>query len=194
MKPPDEIKKGLNICGELDGDCDNCAYAGFKVFRMDRLRQDALTYIQQLEAKDAKQSQYIAKLEASYSQVSKALCGKENATLDELLQVIDQVKQNKPGKKLVCEITIGGEDIRKALEKVELDGKTLAEWAELVKGYKQLEAELESVRRERDAAVADLGPDCCTCKHKGETERCRWSPCGYEWRGVCPDTEVQEYA
>lgn len=36
--------------------------------------------------------EYIQKLESSYSQVSKALCGKENATPEEVLQVIDQVK------------------------------------------------------------------------------------------------------
>jgi hypothetical protein len=66
-----------------------------------------------------------------------------------------------------------------------------ADNAEKDKRIAELEQELATVKRERDAAVADLGPDCCTCKHKGETERCRWSPCGYEWRGVCPDTEVQ---
>ena len=31
-------------------------------------------------------------LETSYSQVSKSLCGKENATLEEILQEVDQVK------------------------------------------------------------------------------------------------------
>lgn len=34
----------------------------------------------------------IQHLESTYSQVSKALCGKENATLDELLQTVDQLK------------------------------------------------------------------------------------------------------
>lgn len=33
------------------------------------------------------------KLKSTYSQVSKALCGKENATLDELLQTVDQLKR-----------------------------------------------------------------------------------------------------
>lgn len=33
------------------------------------------------------------KLKSTYSQVSKALCGKENATLDELLKAVDQLKR-----------------------------------------------------------------------------------------------------
>lgn len=35
--------------------------------------------------------EYIQQLEANWNQVSKALYGKENATLDEVLRVIDQV-------------------------------------------------------------------------------------------------------
>lgn len=35
--------------------------------------------------------EYIQQLEANWSQVSKALYGKENATLDEVLRVIDQL-------------------------------------------------------------------------------------------------------
>lgn len=35
---------------------------------------------------------YIQQLESTVSQVSKALCGKENATLDKLLQTVDQLK------------------------------------------------------------------------------------------------------
>lgn len=57
----------------------------------------------------------------------------------------------------------------------------------------QLESELEAVKRERDAAVKDLGQviygvdwgiDCEYCKHKDKTvcESCEW-----EWRGACQD-------
>lgn len=35
---------------------------------------------------------YINKLESTYGQVSKALCGKENATLDKVLKAVDQLK------------------------------------------------------------------------------------------------------
>ncbi len=96
----------------------------------------------------------IRQTDASYRQLSKALCGKENATLEELLQGASQVK-----------------------------------------------AELAAVKRERDAAVADLGLCglCKVCKHMetkcNDCRRCklRIAFCDkFEWRGVCPDTEVQE--
>lgn len=105
----------------------------------------------------------IAESVANYQQVSKALCGKENAALDEVLQAVSQVK-----------------------------------------------AELEAVKRERDAAVKDMwfSAHCVNCKYRGKQENCDGTgccysceldcpcvklPCGYEWRGVCPEnTEVQE--
>lgn len=51
MKPPEEIKKGLELCGVLDGDCENCPYDdGPQLLCVDRLRKDALAYSQQLES------------------------------------------------------------------------------------------------------------------------------------------------
>ncbi len=73
MKTPDEIKCGLEcirtnverICVKPQkGQCPRC---------------------QQVVGRNLE-------LEAIYSQVSKALCGKENAIPEEILQVIDQVK------------------------------------------------------------------------------------------------------
>lgn len=66
----------------------------------------------------------------------------------------------------------------------------------------QLEAELEAVKRERDAAVRGLHGDCETCKHY-ETENCAYCVhdpdawCAHEenweWEGVCPENaEVQD--
>lgn len=77
MKMPDANKCGLEcirtnverVCIKPEkGQCPRC----------EQLVGESLEHIQQLEA--------------SYSQVSKALCGKENATLDEILQAISQVK------------------------------------------------------------------------------------------------------
>ena len=52
MKTPDEIKKGLELCGVLDGDCENCQYDdGRQLLCFDQLKKDALAYIQQLENK-----------------------------------------------------------------------------------------------------------------------------------------------
>lgn len=160
----------------------------------DEIKKDAFALIRQTDA--------------SYRQLSKALCGKENATLEELLQAVDQVKQNEPGKKLICEITVDGEDIRKELELMEMDGKTIIERIEPEKGYKQLEQELAAVKRERDAAVADLDNNnqCYICAHVDCWDE---EPCfsclhgdpvnnftsNFVWRGVCPEnTEVQEDA
>lgn len=107
-------------------------------------------------------------------------------------------------KELICQITVDGEEIlRKAIEEVELDGKTLAEWFELLKGYKQLEQELEATKRERDAAAADaaIEQSCDTClygKNHPLTNPCM--ACGgyhnlWKWRGICPEnTEVQKDA
>jgi hypothetical protein len=64
---------------------------------------------------------------------------------------------------------------------------------------RQLESELEAVRRERDAAVKDLLNAslydytlCKTCK-KGKNGKCKpiCTPRrDYEWRGVCPENTV----
>ena len=52
MKTLDETKKGLGFCGVLDGDCENCPYDdGPQLLCVDRLRKDALAYIQQLESR-----------------------------------------------------------------------------------------------------------------------------------------------
>lgn len=206
MKKPDEIKKGLEICLAFptpkDG-CNRCPYISERrptgICRTS-LKNDVIVLIQQHEA--------------NWQQVSKALCGKENATLEELLRAVDQVKQTKPGEKLICQINVDSEEIlRKALDKTEVDGKTIAEWIELAKGYEQLKAELEAVKQERDAAVADLRSKrgCETCHNKEAKKACPiedWfcheclsdCPCVdclqfslWQWRGVCPEnTEVKE--
>ncbi len=51
MKKPEEIKKGMEVCATLDGDCENCPYDGLQIFCAGRLRKDALAYIQQLESR-----------------------------------------------------------------------------------------------------------------------------------------------
>lgn len=67
----------------------------------------------------------------------------------------------------------------------------------------QLESDLEVVKRERDAAVADLSVGvikCDVCKHgRFFGNDCIGlfgdGGCSFEWRGVCPEnTEVQEDA
>lgn len=86
MRTPEEIKKGLYVCAKLDGDCESCPYDDRTIFCEDKIRKDALAYIQQLES--------------TYSQVSKALCDKENATLDEMLDAVDQLTARIAGLEL----------------------------------------------------------------------------------------------
>lgn len=70
--------------------------------------------------------------------------------------------------------------------------------------------ELETVKRERDAAVSDLecGNECYSCKYRDNRANCDQDEscyncrldcpcatfkCNWEWRGVCQEnTEVQE--
>lgn len=49
MKSSDELKKGLEHCAQYDSDCAACPYAGD--WCIDRICEDALAYIRQLEAK-----------------------------------------------------------------------------------------------------------------------------------------------
>lgn len=73
----------------------------------------------------------------------------------------------------------------------------------------EMERELEAVKRERDEAVKDLccSSDCFNCKYIDNEANCDGTgcysckldcpcakhPCGFEWRGVCPEnTEVQD--
>lgn len=189
MKTPDEIKNGLKFCTRehhsAEPLCRSCPYDdGWfdMVACTGHLSQDALAYIRQLEA--------------SYSQVSKALCGKETATLEEVLLAVSQLKQ-KPYVHPGCRSS----------------GKTL-----IMQQYKriaELEAELASVKRERDAAKSDLcnAEPCFTCLHFrrnggdcGGGSACReamgeciesnreYTGNVYEWRGVCKEnTEVQNH-
>ena len=86
MKMSEEIKRGLVTCTELvmPADVQHAAMA------------DALAYIQQLETENHQLLTKAQQLESTISQVSKALCGKENATLKELLQAAYQLKARAP--------------------------------------------------------------------------------------------------
>lgn len=79
MKTPDEIKKGLRCCSYYDMSCSECPYDGICRTGSGKTPEDDAAAL-------------IDQLLTSYRQVSKALCGKENATLSELLQAVSQVK------------------------------------------------------------------------------------------------------
>ena len=64
MKTPEEIKKGLLICGGGFGDCAECPYHQTPAACM-KLSQDALAYIQQLEHQIGELTEMVAQLEAA---------------------------------------------------------------------------------------------------------------------------------
>lgn len=137
--------------------------------------------------------EHYRQLEASYSQVSKALCNKENATLDEVLQAVRQVKNQLQA-------------YEESAIKCCYESRCNKEINALYECCNRLEKELEAVKRERDAAVDSLRGDCRECKffsYPGRREPCascpHWQGDGYmrksmwQWKGVCPEnTEVQD--
>ena len=75
--------------------------------------------------------------------------------------------------------------------------------AEKDKRIGELEKELEAIKRQRDAAVADITDvvknqyKCFVCAHFKDANDEYCSPClhrsNWKWRGVCPEnTEVQD--
>jgi hypothetical protein len=60
----------------------------------------------------------------------------------------------------------------------------------------QLESRLTQVARERDAMKHDFMIDGCeACKHgHSALDDCNapWSPCNWEWRGVCEENTKEE--
>ena len=166
MKTPEDIKKGLKYCGamyEWDGSCTGCPYERNDGECDGSMETDALAYIQQLES--------------TTCQVSKALCGKENATLEELLQAVDQLKVDR----------MAWEDVAASPGAVE----------DMARENYRLTERLAQVERERDAAVGDLTKamsldgveDCSFCKN---IKKPYCHPCKFEWRGVCEENTKEE--
>lgn len=173
MKTPEKIKKGLECMRTNKPFCAECAYVDCNLCEP-VIAKDALACIQQLES--------------TYSQVSKALCGKENATLDEVLQAVRQVKADASRK-----------------------DDTIRNLTELLNAAND---EAAKYKRERDAAVADLKSvdekyeslksmiDDVTFNHEPyglylDFREAADAMVEYEhadvWRGVCPEnTEVQD--
>lgn len=84
MKTPEEIKKGLKCCGTTIAEgrrttCNaQCPYINEGIFCRNVLHGDTESYIVQLEL--------------YFSQISRALCGKESATICEALDAVSQLK------------------------------------------------------------------------------------------------------
>lgn len=117
----------------------------------DKIKKDVLTLIRQTHA--------------SYRQLSKSLCGKENATLEELLNGASQVKAELAAAKRERDAAVSELPHHCWNCKYHLD-KPLEEFDDFGR----------TIHRYCDA-------DCCY----PDEENSSW-----EWRGVCPEnTEVQ---
>lgn len=68
--------------------CGKCPYKR----SIDEIKCDGLLCYEKLN-KDVRE--YIGQLESTYGQVSKALCGKDSATLEEILEAVDQLKRER---------------------------------------------------------------------------------------------------
>ena len=69
--------------------------------------------------------------------------------MEEVLLAVSQVKRGYKPIEVVCNIDINREKLlRELMDETDIDGKTLSEWLELLKGYKQLERELEAVKQD----------------------------------------------
>lgn len=182
MKTPDERKDFLSrlqlAASEADdmlGSCDasdildsleNSRDYMFEAACMIEQLENAVDFYQNtINMLDAK----VAKLESTYSQVSKALCGKKNATLDEVLKAVDQLKND-------LQYTVDAANIMKD---------------EALK----LEQRLAQVERERDALSRDLRA-CFVrptkmCRVCGNIKNTLCNSCErgdlFKWRGVCEE-------
>lgn len=179
MKKPDEIKQDIIDCTDEAIVVSETGDA-----------HDLLDFADKAHVCMATALMYIQRLELRYSQVSKALCGKENATLDEVLQAVGQVKTELADAKLNHQHTI---DI--AEKQKEQIGK-------LKKLVVRMSKEIAAISAERDAAVIALHGNCEVCRHE-ESLKCAscifnedaWNnpDDNWQWRGVCPEnTEVQD--
>ena len=142
-----------------------------------------------------------APLESTTRQVSKALCGKENATAEEIIAAFDQVKRERDEleterHQLLTEnkwlIEKNNEYEQSAINCC-FESRCNKEIRELESLCGRLMDEKKQLERERDAAVNELIGTCQVCRWE-ETEKCAschfnsdaWNVCesNWEWRGV----------
>lgn len=111
----------------------------------------------------------------------------------ELEKLIEQLNGYFEGKELKRGAAL---EAATALAALQADAEGMrSNWYKSVETIKQLRAELEQVKRERDAAMKFITPACYTCKKDEErylpdgklSDHCytcrRNERCNWEWRG-----------
>lgn len=175
MKPPEEIKKGLEGCGVLDGDCENCPYDdGPQLLCVDRLRKDALAYIQQLEAG-------IDHAEKVARECAKSITENLNKLQAKLFQL---ESDNESKQKRI-------EELESRLAQVERERNAAVRC--LMEATKE-RAVCTGCRHDLgiDGRCEEADFDCKQCKTPCMCKTCKANS-NYQWRGVCDDdTEDKE--
>ena len=158
MKTPEEIKKSLKYC-RTKIMCSTCPSKR----SIDEIKRDGRLCSDML-IKDT--MEYIGQLESTYGQVSKALCGKDSATLEEILEAVDQLKRERDALL---------HDLREA-EKTACDCSHCRHYARL---------ENENLCEESDFM-------CLVCEKECRCKTCTEDLNHYEWRGVCAENDGGE--
>lgn len=199
MKTPDEIKKGLECCVTQYnchiGDEQCCYHGGGECHYF--VMCDALSYIQQLEARLVDANKTSDELKAKLAEYEKPLVPMtlEEAfavSRDEAKKLVEALREDAEwahANEWETPITLGDHlveaaDLIKHLSSVAERSSAKAALCEKVM------EDYDKMRRERDAAVDDieLGVCCETCKHDDGVfcvECARVASRGnWEWRGV----------
>ena len=177
MKTPEEIKRGLEGCGGLDGDCENCPYDEQTIYCNDRLMRDALAYIRPLEERN-KTLEY-------------TLLGVMHS-IDKWLDVEPYGYDKDEGTEAATRAANAREVALKAIDQLE---------SRLAQVERERDAAVADLKDDGDcyycknrdlAAQCDFG-SCIDC---GNEEcpcfRCDRMKNHFEWRGVCPKNTKEE--
>ena len=184
VKTPEEIKKGLEclirgVEEKCDYRCDKCDVY-IPGYNLENRYSDALVYIQKLEDAIDKTTQLMQsatkvikknqeQLESTYSQVKKALCGKENVSWVEVLEAADQLKSR--------------------LAQAEREKQALLHDMKHVAPVEICEACAHS-KSESKCEENDF--NCDKCQENCPCKTCRDCRENFQWRGICADNTKEE--
>lgn len=180
MKPPDEIKKGLDCCiarwaATHFASCkSDCPYWGEGVWCKNVMHSDVSTYITQLESDNAAKQKRIEELDQMVTMSSRQL----SLDLGRLEYYADEKKRTDETLSYAH-----GEMMKLRVE------------------LHEAKSRLAQVERENKAMLHDMAryTMCGSCKHFADDGKCpQKDECVYgeigrfEWRGVCAENTEEE--
>ena len=164
MKTPEEIKRGLEGCGGLDGDCENCPYDEQTIYCNDRLMRDALAYIQQLEERN-KTLEY-------------TLLGVMHS-IDKWLDVEPYNFDKDDGTEAATRAANAREVALKAIDQLE---------SRLAQVERERDAAIADLKLYAGCKVCKHGD----FKFTSECMDCSYDNNNWQWRGICPENTKEE--